>query len=380
MSKNTSWNVGIQILRGLAAALVVFHHSLEESLAISSQIAPEWIIRLGACGVDIFFVISGFIIYSVTYGRDARNPEKASRFLLKRFIRIYPLYWICLLVTLALWSSGYFYRSLHIDGPTLVSSIFLLPLNKMIVGVAWTLVYEMYFYCLFSIMLYLRNAGISVLAITALICAGLLGSNFLPEGAVKHFLANPIALEFCFGIALSYFIHSKPLSQVWLRYMWLPGLIFMAAGAAFAENEGKTSGIVSSVRFLAWGLPALLMTVAFIKIRFDKSLLTRILMPIGDASYAIYLSHPLMMIIFAFLIRFHFAKPVAYPITYPLFFALISIGFGLLTHYFLERPLLNCLRGWISVKHLEKASFSGPGLVIVNQGESDPKLNAGKGS
>src|ERR1700730_4931456 len=125
MPKTSTWNIGIQILRGLAATLVVFHHSLEESLAISANIAPEWIIRLGACGVDIFFVISGFIIYSVTYGRDPRNPEKASRFLLKRIIRIYPLYCICLLVTIALWSSGYFYRSLHIDGSTLVSSIFL---------------------------------------------------------------------------------------------------------------------------------------------------------------------------------------------------------------------------------------------------------------
>jgi peptidoglycan/LPS O-acetylase OafA/YrhL len=47
MSKTTSWNLGIQILRGVAAALVVFHHSLEELLAISAKIAPEWLIRLG---------------------------------------------------------------------------------------------------------------------------------------------------------------------------------------------------------------------------------------------------------------------------------------------------------------------------------------------
>jgi exopolysaccharide production protein ExoZ len=379
MSKNTSWNVGIQILRGLAAALVVFHHSLEESLAISAKIAPEWVIRLGACGVDIFFVISGFIIYSVTYGRDPRNPEKAPWFLLKRVIRIYPLYWICLLATIALWSSGHFYRGLHIDGSTLVSSVFLLPNNKMIVGVAWTLVYEMYFYCLFSIMLYLRNARTSVLGVTTFICAGMLISNLLPEGVPKHFLANPIALEFCFGVILSYFIHSKALDQVWLRYLWLPGLIFMAAGAAFAENEGQTSGIVSNIRYFAWGLPALLMVVSFIQIRFGRSLLTRILMPIGDASYAIYLTHPTMMIIFAFLIRFHLAKPIAYPIIYPLFFTLISIVLGLLTHYFLERPILSCLRSCLLSKHSEGSGFVGQGVVGADrQGKSELVLGAEK--
>jgi exopolysaccharide production protein ExoZ len=80
MPKTAGWNIGIQILRGLAATLVVFHHSLEESLAISTMVAPEWLIRFGACGVDIFFVISGFIIYSVTFGRNPRNPDKHSSF------------------------------------------------------------------------------------------------------------------------------------------------------------------------------------------------------------------------------------------------------------------------------------------------------------
>ncbi len=267
MPKTTSWNIGIQLLRGIAATLVVFHHSFEESLSISAKIAPEWLIALGAGGVDIFFVISGFIIYSVTYGRDPQNPEPAPSFLLKRFIRIFPLYWICLLATLALWSSGYFYQSLHIDAHVLGSSFLLLPSSKLIIGVAWTLIYEMYFYYLFSITLYLRNARISVLTTTGFIGAGLLLSNLLPAGELKHFLSNPIALEFCFGLILSN----------------------MAAPQALAPTFVTSFG----------GLPALLVTVSSIKMRFDKSLLTRILLPIGDGSYSIYLTHPMMMILFA---------------------------------------------------------------------------------
>jgi exopolysaccharide production protein ExoZ len=346
MPKATSWNIGIQILRGIAATLVVCHHSLEESLAISTKVAPEWLIALGASGVDIFFVISGFIIYSVTYGREPRNPEPAPSFLLKRCIRIFPLYWICLFATLALWSSGYFYRSLHLDAGILGSSFFLLPSNKLIIGVAWTLVYEMYFYYLFSITLYIRNARISVITTTGLICAGLLLSNLLPPGDLKHFLSNPIALEFCFGLILSHFIHSRPLEGIWLRYMWVPGLILMAGAAAFVENKfGSTAGPGSNIRYLAWGLPALLVTVSFIKMQFGKSLLNRILLPIGDASYSIYLTHPTMMILFAFLIKYHVLKPIAYPIILPLLFVVISLGFGLLIHYSIERPILAWLRG-----------------------------------
>ena len=346
MPKTTSWNVGIQILRGIAAALVVFHHSLEESLSISTKIAPDWLLALGAGGVDIFFVISGFIIYSVTYGRDPRNPEPAPLFLLKRLIRIFPLYWICLLATLALWSSGYFYRSLHIDAPVLGSSFFLLPSSKLIIGVAWTLIYEMYFYYLFSITLYLRNARISVLTTTGCIGAGLLLSNLLPAGELKHFLSNPIALEFCFGLILSYFIHRQALSGIWLRYLWLPGVMLMAAAAAFVENKyGSTAGPGANIRYLVWGLPALLVTVSFIKMRFDKSLLTRILLPIGDGSYSIYLTHPMMMILFAFLIKYHFLTHIAYPIIWPLLFVVISIVVGVLVHYLIERPILAWLRG-----------------------------------
>jgi exopolysaccharide production protein ExoZ len=344
MPKTTSWNIGIQLLRGIAATLVVFHHSLEQSLAISGQVAPEWLIRFGACGVDIFFVISGFIIYSVTYGRDPRNPEPAPLFLLKRFTRIFPLYWICLLATLALWSSGQFYRSLHPNAQILGASIFLLPSNKLVVDVAWTLVYEMYFYYLFSITLYLRNARISILTTTALIAAGLFSSRFLPEGSLKDFLANPIALEFCYGLILAYFIHFRALEWSLLRHLWLPGLILLAVSAALPERHSNTSLLPANVRYFAWGLPALLVTLSFIKSQFSKSWLTRILLPIGDASYAIYLTHPMMMILFATLIKLHLLKSVAYPIIWPLIFVFISTVLGLLVHYTVERPTLGWLR------------------------------------
>jgi exopolysaccharide production protein ExoZ len=349
MSK-IKFNIGIQLLRGLAATLVVFHHSLEETHALSSTIAPAWLIRFGACGVDIFFVISGFIIYSVTYGRSAKNPEGAPIFLLKRFLRIFPIYWICLAATMALWASGLFYRSLHIDLRIFLSCLLLLPTKTEIIGVAWTLVYEMYFYYLFAITLVLRNAPLSVFLTTGFIGAAILASRFLPEGSFKELLSNPIALEFCYGLVLSHFIHHPLLRSAWLRHAWLPGILLMGVGAAFAANvAGSTAGLAPEIRYLAWGLPALLVTVSFISVPFDKSILTKLLLPVGNASYSIYLTHPMVMIAFAFLIKAHISRFVPFPLVLTFIFVGICIAVGMAVHYGVERPILAKLRSWFEL-------------------------------
>jgi len=340
-----NWNIGIQILRGIAATLVVLHHSLEESLAVSPHILPNWAISFGASGVDIFFVISGFIIYSVTYGQESRTQQSTISFLIKRFIRIFPLYWICLFVTLALWGSGIFYRNLPVDGNIFACSLFLLPCDKLIVYVSWTLVYELYFYYLFAITLCFRNARASILATTLIIVSGIFVGQILPEGALRHFLTNPIALEFCFGLIISYFIHSTIFRGAWLRYLWLPGFVLIAVAAILMENpHDRTNGPANAVRFLVWGIPAVLVTLSFIKAPFAHAAVNRILVPVGNASYSIYLTHPMTMIVFAFLMKHHVLKAVHIPIVLPLA-VLIAVVFGLLAHYLVERPILSWSRG-----------------------------------
>jgi exopolysaccharide production protein ExoZ len=340
-----NWNIGIQILRGIAATLVVFHHSLEESLAVSPHLLPNGVIGFGASGVDIFFVISGFIIYSVTYGQESRTQQSALGFLIKRFIRIFPLYWICLFVTLALWGSGVFYRNLPVDGNIFACSLFLLPCDKLIVYVSWTLVYELYFYYLFAITLWFRNARASILATTLIIISGTAVGQILPEGAGKHFLTNPIALEFCFGLFISYFIHSPIFRGAWVRYLWLPGFVLIAVAAMLLENpHDRTNGPSNAIRCLVWGVPAVLVTLSFIKARFAGAVVNRILVPVGNASYSIYLTHPMTMIVFAFLMKHHVIGAAHIWIILPLVVT-IAVVFGLLAHYFVERPVLSWSRG-----------------------------------
>jgi exopolysaccharide production protein ExoZ len=125
---------GIQIMRGNAASLVVLHHSLEESLAspIPPQ-SPDWLTTVGASGVDIFFVISGFIILHTSFPSD-KPSLSPMEFVKRRLSRIYPFYWFCLIVTLSLWSAG-LYRKLDPTLWTVVRAFLLLPTDYPIIGV-----------------------------------------------------------------------------------------------------------------------------------------------------------------------------------------------------------------------------------------------------
>lgn len=340
----TNFNVGIQLMRGIAALLVVFHHSLEESRAAAPHLASDAFIRFGACGVDIFFVISGFIIYNVTYGRSQTNPERPGTFLLKRFLRIFPLYWICLALTLALWGSGHFFRSAHVDLPVFLSAVFLLPFRVQLFDVAWTLVYEMYFYYVFAATLALRNARLSV-AVTVGVIASVIGlAQLLPPGTFRAEMSNPIALEFAFGLVLSHFVKSPLLRGKWIRYMWLPALVLFAIASTVAPSSG-TAELQNGVRFWAWGVPALLIVASFIATPFGENLLTRLFLVLGNASYSVYLTHPFVMIALAFLLKGRLAASgVAAAWGLAMTAVAASLALGLLAHYWIERPVLARLR------------------------------------
>ncbi len=194
----------IQFLRGAAALLVLVEH-----LRIESGLYPY-----GAVGVDLFFVISGFIIFFVTES-DQRN------FFLKRIIRIVPLYW---LVTFAI-------AAITIAKPSLFNSasfgvahffwsLFFIPHYteaqglRPLLALGWTLNYEMMFYLLFA-------AGMAIshkwrFEITSLLLLGLfLIANALPIGPTHgfSFYGDAIILEFIFGMARAKHLHRQPVTS-----------------------------------------------------------------------------------------------------------------------------------------------------------------------
>jgi exopolysaccharide production protein ExoZ len=269
----------IQYLRALAALCVVVFHALESS---------PYRLRVGAAGVDVFFIISGFIMATLMLGAEA-DPK---RFLSRRINRIVPLYWCVTLITLAVgWiKPAFFYR---FDGTlqNAVLSLLFLP-HGGTVGAApvaplgWTLEYEMFFYALCVLALLapvahrLKLLGVFLLALVALGFALPQSNDFV------RVYTNPLLLEFGAGLVLAVLWRSNLLPPTW------PAALGLCAGffGFAAEQVGWMPQ--SGIRVFDWGLPALLVVAGALGLESaGKVSHWRFGLLLGDASYSLYLTH-----------------------------------------------------------------------------------------
>lgn len=328
-------NPGVQILRGVAATMVLVHHAIEETRAAPAFVSPDWATRLGAAGVDIFFVISGLVITFSAF-RGERRATTPGRFFGLRVHRIYPFYWLCLLSVVTLSASGIAFTSQRLDASRLIASALLAPHPDPIVFVAWTLVFEMYFYVAMTATLALGlSRRACAAALTATICLALAAARTIGgRSTAVVFLGDPIALEFCFGVGLAVFgprlLRAPPAAWIAL------GLAAMALASAFAEPKG-TGGLAVSARWWAWGLPAAAVVLGFSHMPTGQGAGWRLARLIGDASYAIYLSHIFAMIAYAKAIKTGLWPAPGWGAV-----ALVSAGalaMGVAAHLLVEKPL-----------------------------------------
>lgn len=293
---------GIQLLRGAAAVAVLIHHTLEEStILLPGKFIPDFLILIGASGVDIFFVISGFIMFYTMQNRF-NAPTAASDFMARRLIRIIPLYWMCTLLILMLASSGLAYKSLIVTPDNIISAFFLLPNDWPILGVAWTLQYEMYFYVLFAWCLTFLSTHKTVIILPLVLFAVTCFGQLLPASPARDFFTNPIALEFSFGLWLAYFFCSEDLPRISTLAAVLTGLMLIIAATLLFPGNG-TTGLERSMRFFTWGIPATLIVYAVLFMGKIGGPIGRVLYLVGDASYSIYLTHAIVMTGYARLIK-----------------------------------------------------------------------------
>ncbi|MCP5346515.1 MAG: acyltransferase [Gammaproteobacteria bacterium] len=278
----------IHYLRGIAALSVAGFHAF-----ISN--APPVL----AGGVDIFFVISGFVMVEAT-----RSHFDTRQFLAARAIRILPLYWVvCALASV-----------LVVAAPT--RDWFLLPEASMLGGwpvpepflsPGWTLAYEVMFYLLFAACL-----GRWWLAAPLLVGLASLGSIW------QLVITNPIVLEFAFGMIIA------NLSRQFLT-RWSSVLLLVAVGGiVYASGMEQIS---MTVRWWLLGIPAAALVAGLMGL--ERQLPdSRLLHFLGSASYSIYLVHMLPMAWFP-----HWSGLA------------VGVGAGCLLYVSVERPLLVGLRG-----------------------------------
>lgn len=291
----------IQVLRAVAALMVVLLHAVkavsETTVAWISRLAPTpldalWFREALGSGVDIFFVISGFIMVHGA-GRYASGQAHPLDFLVRRLFRIYPPYWAATLILVAILALITRGDSPELEPQRIVTSLLLVPAIgpdgylRPILGVGWTLSYEVYFYLVFFIALWVGRARYAVLLLLVLASLFLASRLASGENPVLRFLQDPIILEFAYGAGIGWFHHRLRLGALKATL-----LFFCGFAAIFASSWLIHAGeIDDSWRFLCWGLPAAAIVLACLTLDFGGGRTARGMIAIGDASYAIYLVH-----------------------------------------------------------------------------------------
>ena len=285
--------ISLQWLRAIAAAMVVVHHALfntntAQGLGWDAERSlfgfANW-----TFGIHIFFVVSGFIMITSTH--DFGEPGASLRFLSRRLVRIVPLYWIITTLGLVMVLIAPHELPIEHDKFTYVLGSYLFfPVPREVgdlrplVGQGWTLNYEMYFYVVFAIGLFLPRArAVAWMSLMfAMLCFE--GRNVTTASPALYTWTDGLVLEFMLGVFVG---------LAWLRGWRLPPVLrVLAVAAGFALAAMKFSGPVALVS----GLPASLVLVGFML--GPQPAITAAgatLALIGDASYSLYLTHTFIL-------------------------------------------------------------------------------------
>ncbi len=289
----------IQALRAVAALAVVFGHAQSEALAIAARNgAPFATIALNVtgAGVDLFFVISGFVMVHASRGLFG-SLSGPGVFIARRVARIVPLYWCATAVYLAVMFASPSLLSSDVPTPAeIIQSYFFVPylhegatLMQPVYKLGWTLNYEMFFYVIFAgcLVLPMRNAVIALTLCFGGLAAAALLSAF--PHSLLSFWGHPIVLEFVAGawLALGY---ARGIRLGVPMSLCLIGVSL--AGLAVSARIGIEEGTLW--RPVLLGLPAALLFAACI-LRDRPLAVPAYLAALGDASYALYLIHPIVI-------------------------------------------------------------------------------------
>ncbi len=274
------------MLRAVAALLVVLFHTQFVFGARTGHIPFANAFGAGFRGVDLFFVLSGFIIAHI-HGDDIGHPRRLANYVFNRLTRIYPAVWIMTALAVGVYAMGFGGpdKAAKLAPEAMLASMMLLPQHgEALVNVTWTLTYEMFFYAVFG--LAVANRGIGLVAFLmwqiAVVASTLSGADL---GMAGYFL-RPICLEFSIGLACAWWLR-RPAGclhpAVWLAVL-AAGLIGFVLGMQ-EDQSGAAAG-------MACAPAAGLIILALVRLeQAGHWRAPNLLVRVGGASYAIYLVH-----------------------------------------------------------------------------------------
>lgn len=269
--------LNIQVARGLAATLVLLQHTFY-----------PWFIGkpVGRCGVDLFFVISGFIMAFICH-------TNYNDFFLRRCIRIIPLYWI-LSVSLFLLNLEFsIFSRAEITLLSLLQNLLFIPnTTKPIVGPGWTLNYEMFFYLLIAICGFVSKKHAALVA-SGIIMIYACTNKILANSSFN--LSSFFPMEFVYGVLIFY--SYKKLGNIFRNNYLIITLLIFPLFALLYINANNSFSIYGSA--IVYGIPSAFIILSAVLAETNGVFITnKYLVYLGDISYSLYLSHLFVILVF----------------------------------------------------------------------------------
>ncbi len=326
----------VQSCRAVAALLVVLFHTSGSIFALPKYFGSKpygQIFDFGGAGVDFFFVLSGFIMMHV-HSRDLGQPREIAPYLWKRFTRIYPAYW----VALALVAPVYFLMPQFGFGwerePDVILRAFFLfphPQTHMVLGVAWTLVYEMFFYLLFGLLILNKRLGILIFLTWTVCVLGFAMFKTFPW----TFIFSHYYIRFLAGLAVALLLQRSriPLPRTIAS---IGVAVFLTTGLIVSYSPPATV----TIPLIGFTLGSALALAGLVEA--ERSGMIRPwawLVYLGNASYAIYLLHfPALSAIAKIGAQVHIKDFLPNPITFWIY-VFGAVAAGCIFHHLVEHPI-----------------------------------------
>jgi exopolysaccharide production protein ExoZ len=284
----------IQVLRGIASLFVVLFHTTQNANIYLKKDFCFNAFSFGGAGVDIFFVLSGFII-TYTSVKNLNNRDKLFPFLRRRFVRIFPAYWMVItgFLLLQFFFASFYSTTYNFTFSNLLGTFFLLPGHAMVNGVSWTLSYELFFYLLFALAFIIPSKKLSlvlaVLYALAIVVLHCLGYNAEQQNNWLLLVTYPMNTEFIMGIIAALVIYKLP-AAISLPLIITGTILFLTGAVLFNNGYGFIHN--SFNRVIVFGVPSFLIITGVAKFELATTAkVHNVFLKLGEASYSLYLLH-----------------------------------------------------------------------------------------
>jgi len=339
--------LSLHYLRGIAALIVVMYHCRFLLNGVYDQ--PEIgniLFSKGSLGVDIFFMISGFIIAAST-----EKKQTIKTFALRRIFRVIPVYWVCLAAVVLImhnFPSGQVLRSMLLinldygkSAPTFGYSV---------IFTAWTLSYEIVFYFMFMISMFISHKH-RVMVCSFLVASLMVSFQYFNYGklfliseydgtgcGLQYYfmstLSSPLMLEFIFGMVL-YSIYKANKEHLKINISIFNTLLIVSAAYVFMDYSG-----IERHGFEGMGVYAAIIFSSFLLCRIEGEPKSKVMMWLGDVSYSLYLSHAVLLTLLPML-KFRYGYDLNNGVLTFLAITSLSLLIAEFLHRYIEIPLIN---------------------------------------